>query len=202
MNGTLFHLVRHGAHDQVGRVLVGRMAGVALSQAGRAQAERVAGLLSGRAIVAVLSSPQPRAEATARVIAVRHGLEVELEGGLDEVDFGEWEGRAFEELEGDAGWRAWTRMRGLALTPGGEGMGGVQGRVLGVLARARARWPAGEVVMAGHQDVLRAALLGVLGAPLDLFGRMALEPGGIASVRLWADDARLEMLDNGDWANE
>ena len=190
-------MVRHGAHDLVGRVLAGRMAGVSLSAVGRAQAERVAGRLAGRPVVAVMSSPQARAWETAAAIAARHGLAVEVEAGLDEVDFGAWEGREFAALEGDAGWRAWNRMRGLAPTPGGEGMAAVQGRVLGTLARARARWPSGEVVMAGHQDVLRAALLGVLGAPLDLFGRVALEPGGWASVRLWAEDARLEGLDNG-----
>lgn len=195
--GTLVHLVRHGAHDLVGHVLAGRMPGVHLSAEGRLQAERAADVLAIRTVVAVLSSPQPRAQETAAPIATRHGLRVEIEHGLDELDFGAWQGMAFAALDGRADWHAWNRARSLARPPGGETMVQAQARVLAVLARARTRWPGGEVVLAGHQDVLRAALLGVLGAPLDLFGRLALAPGGRAAVRLWDDHAELEALDNG-----
>ncbi len=197
MSGTLLHLVRHGAHDLVGRVLAGRMPGVHLSAEGVLQAGRVADALAFRTIVAVLSSPQPRAQETAAPIAARHGLPVEIEHGLDELDFGEWQGMEFAALDERADWRAWNRARGLAAAPGGETMMQAQARILAVLAGARARWPGGEVVLAGHQDVLRAALLGVLGAPLDLFGRLALAPGGRATVRLWNEHAELEALDNG-----
>ena len=197
MSGTLIHLVRHGAHDLVGRTLAGRMPGVHLSAEGVLQAGRVAEALATRAIAAVLSSPQPRAQETAAPIAARHGLAVEIEHGLDELDFGAWQGMAFAALDGRADWGAWNQARSLATPPGGETMGQAQARVMAVLVRARARWPGGEVVLAGHQDVLRAALLGVLGAPLDLFGRLALAPGGRAAVRLWDEHAELEMLDNG-----
>ena len=197
MGGTLVHLVRHGAHDLVGRVLAGRMPGIHLSAEGVRQAERAADALATRAIAAVLSSPQPRAQETATLIAARHGLPVEIEHGLDELDFGAWQGIAFTALDGQAAWHAWNRARSLAMTPGGETMVQAQARALAVLARVRTRWPGGEVVLAGHQDVLRAALLGVLGAPLDLFGRLALAPGGRAAVRLWDEHAELEALDNG-----
>ena len=197
MSGTLVHLVRHGAHDLVGRVLAGRMPGVHLSAEGVLQAGRVADALAARRIAAVLSSPQPRAQETAAPIAARHGVVVEIEDGLDELDFGAWQGMAFAALDGRADWRAWNHARGLAQSPSGETMMQVQARAMAVLTRARARWPGGEVVLTGHQDVLRAALLGVLGAPLDLFGRLALAPGGRAVVRLWDEHAELEALDNG-----
>ncbi len=197
MSGTLVHLVRHGAHDLVGRVLAGRMPGIRLSADGVLQANRVADALATRAIAAVLSSPQPRAQETAALIAARHGLPVEIEHGLDELDFGTWQGMTFAALDGHTAWHAWNRARGLATTPGGETMVQVQARALAVLAGARARWPSSELVLVGHQDVLRAALFGVLGAPLDLLGRLALAPGGRATVRLWDEHAELETLDNG-----
>lgn len=197
MSGTLIHLVRHGAHGLPGNLLAGRMPGVHLSAEGRAQAERVAGTLAARPIAAVLSSPQPRAQETAAPIAARHGIPVETEPRLDELDFGEWQGIGFDALQERADWRAWNRARGLAAAaPGGETMAHAQARALAVLGQARARWPGGEVVLTGHLDVLRAALLGVLGAPLDLFGRLTLAPGGRATLRLWHDNAELEALDN------
>lgn len=197
MSGTLIHLVRHGAHALVGQALVGRTPGVHLSAEGREQAERVADRLASRPLAAVLSSPQPRAMETAVPIAARHALPVTAEPGLDEIDFGTWQGLDFATLAEREDWRAWNRARGLAQPPEGEMMATAQARALAVLARARMAWPGGELVLAGHQDVLRAALLGVLGAPLDLFGRVALRPGGRAAVRLWEDHAELEALDNG-----
>ena len=197
MPGTLVHLVRHGAHALVGQTLVGRTPGVRLSAEGRQQAERVADRLAGRPIAVVLSSPQPRTMETAAPIAARHALAVTAEPGLDELDFGAWQGLDFAILAEREDWQAWNRARGLARPPGGEMMAAAQARALAVLARARAAWPGGEVVLTGHQDVLRAALLGVLGVPLDLFGRVALRPGGRAAVRLWDDHAELDALDNG-----
>ena len=197
MTSTLVHLVRHGAHSRVGSTLAGRGSGIHLDEEGRRQAARVAEILSTRPVQAVLSSPQPRATETAALIAARHGLDVTVEAGLDELDFGDWEGESFAALANRQGWQAWNRARSLAVPPRGELMIQAQARALAVLLRTRQRWPEGDVVLAGHQDVLRAALLAVLGAPLDLFGRIALMPGGRAALRLWADHAQLEALDNG-----
>ena len=197
MSGLLIHLVRHGAHSVVATRLAGRAPGVVLNAEGQAQAARLANGLAGRPIIAVLSSPQPRAVQTAEPIAARHGLAVEIAAGLDEIDFGRWQGAAFSDLDGDPAWRAWNMARGLGRSPGGEAMIAAQARALGVLLDARSRWPDGEVVVAGHQDVLRAALLAALGMPLDFHPRIALAPGGRAGLRLWADGAALEALDNG-----
>ena len=71
---TTFHLIRHGAHDLLGRVLTGRMPGVALNEAGRAQAAGLAAALAGGGIAAVVSSPLQRARETAAPIAARLGL--------------------------------------------------------------------------------------------------------------------------------
>lgn len=197
MPGVLIHLVRHGAHDAVATRLVGRTPGVVLGAEGRAQAQRLADTLAARPIAAVLSSPQPRARETAEPIAARHGLAVEIAAGLDEIDFGTWQGAAFADLEGDPAWRAWNMARGLGQAPGGETMMAAQARALAVLLDARGRWPDGELVVAGHQDVLRAAMLAALGMPLDFYPRLALVPAGRATLRLWQDGAALEGLDNG-----
>ena len=39
---TVFHLVRHAAHDLIGRVLAGRKIDIALNALGRRQAEALA----------------------------------------------------------------------------------------------------------------------------------------------------------------
>ena len=184
---TVFHLVRHAEHDLLGRVLTGRMPGVPLNERGRAQAGRLARHFAGSAVTAVVSSPLQRAQETAAPIAAALGLEVATDAGLDEIDFGDWTGLTFEALQGAPGWQAWNQFRGTAPTPGGETMLEALGRALRCLAQWRQAAPDGEVVMVGHQDVLRAVLAHSLGAPLDLVHRIELGAGSCSVLRVFAD---------------
>ncbi len=186
MTAATLILVRHASHGLLGRVLAGRMAGVGLSEAGRAEAVALAGALAGLPVRAVWSSPMQRAVETAGPIAAVHGLVPVVEPGLDEVDFGEWTGLGFDTL-GGAAWEAWNRERGMAAVPGGETMLAVQARAVAVMRRAAAG--GGVVVLVSHQDVLKAMLAHVLGMPLDLLHRMEVAPASRSLVRMgvgWA----------------
>ena len=66
---TIFHLVRHAAHDRIGTVLVGRLNGVHLSLRGRAQAKDLTEHFAREEIAAVITSPRERAQDTAEPIA-------------------------------------------------------------------------------------------------------------------------------------
>lgn len=182
---TVFHLVRHAEHDLLGRVLTGRMPGVPLNGRGREQALRLAGHFSGRSVAAVVSSPLQRAQDTAAPIAAALGLEVVTDAGLDEIDFGKWTGMAFEALQEIPGWQAWNQFRGTAPTPGGETMLEALARALRCLARWRGAVPEGEVVLVGHQDVLKAVLAHSLGVPLDLMQRIELGAGSCSVLRVF-----------------
>src|SRR5438874_868550 len=75
---TVFHLVRHGQHGLLGRVLAGRMPGVGLNERGRAEIAAVAERLSQEPIAAIYSSPLQRTRESAEIIAVRLDLGVEF----------------------------------------------------------------------------------------------------------------------------
>src|SRR3954470_232415 len=62
---TRLWLIRHGAHDWLGRALVGRAPGVTLNFAGHEQARRIAAMLAGEPLAAIYSSPLERARETA-----------------------------------------------------------------------------------------------------------------------------------------
>lgn len=55
---TTFVLVRHAAHDWLGRGVAGRMPGVLLNAQGRQQAERLVQRLDGRRIESIHCSPR------------------------------------------------------------------------------------------------------------------------------------------------
>ncbi len=187
---TLFHLVRHGAYALVDHALGGREPHT-LSGEGRAQARRVAAILGTRAINAVVSSPVQRARQTAAPIGEQCGLTVRLDPAFEEIDFGDWTGAQFDALHGDAAWRQWNVFRSTACAPGGEAMLAVQSRAVAGLRRLAAAFPDGEVVVVSHGDVIKAMLSHFLGAPLDLMGRLEVEPGSTSEVVLYDEDARI-----------
>lgn len=189
---TVFHLVRHAEHDLLGRVLTGRMPGVPLNECGREQALRLARHFSDKAVAAVVSSPLERAKETAAPIAAMLGLEVVTDAGLDEIDFGDWTGLAFEALQDSPDWHAWNQVRGTAPTPGGETMLEALARALRTVARLRRAYPGGEVVLVSHQDVLKAVLAHGLGVPLDLMQRIEVGPGSCSVLRMF-DDGRVQI---------
>ena len=185
---TRFYLVRHGAHDLLGRALAGRMPGVGLNAEGRAQAERLAAHFAAVRPTAVISSPLQRTVETAQPIASRLGLELELESGLLEIDFGAWTGRAFTELDGDPAWPLFNNARSLVAIPGGESLIDVQTRMVATLRRLAADRPEASLVLVGHGDPLKSAIAYFLGVPIDLQRRIEIAPGSISDLELGRDD--------------
>ena len=188
---TLFHLVRHGEHVMQGRLIAGRIPGFGLSAKGRAEAAAVAERLAGETVEGVYASPLDRTRETAEVIALRLGLPVGLRDDLAELDFGEWTGLTFDEVKTDRRFEQWRSCRSIAAIPGGESWRQVQDRTVGALFDLRRRHPEGTVVVVSHGDVIRAALLFVLGMPLDLYGRIEIAIASISTVRL--DDSGIRV---------
>lgn len=195
---TLFHLVRHGQYGLIDRALGGRAPGHALNAAGRGEAARVAGVLHGRAVASVVSSPVQRAQETAAPIAEALSLAVRTDAALAELDCGEWTGLTFDTLRERPEWHRWNRFRSSAAIPGGETMLAVQARTVAALERLHAEHGAhgsAEIVVVSHADIIKAALLHVLGAPLDHMGRLEVGPGS-RSVVAWHDETARVLAAN------
>ena len=176
------HLVRHGTHDLLGRVLTGRMPGVHLNQAGRHQAAALATHFAALPIQTIVSSPLERAVQTAQPIANALGLTLRIDPAWTDIDFGAWSGQSFDALAGpewEAQWQTWNRHRSLAPTPGGETMLAVQARAVAALQTLT-----GTTVVVSHQDVIRSVLAHALGMSLDTLQRLDLDPGSITTLAL------------------
>ncbi|HEV2557565.1 MAG TPA: histidine phosphatase family protein [Microvirga sp.] len=186
---TTFHLVRHAAHDRVGSVLCGRMPGVHLGEVGREQARRLARRFANENVASVQTSPLERARETAEPIAAATGAAVAVNEGILEIEFGEWTGRTFETLGGDARWAAWNGARAVNRPPGGEAMLEVQARVIAALEALRAAYPDRTLVVVSHADVIKAALLYHLGLPVDAYGRFDIDPASVSTLAV------------GDWGS-
>ncbi|RWC35213.1 MAG: histidine phosphatase family protein [Mesorhizobium sp.] len=180
---TTFFLIRHAAHDNVGAYLAGRMAGVCLGDTGRAQALRLASHMAPKPLAAICCSPRERALETAKPIAIACSPDkITICQELDEIDFGAWSGKTFEELNQDADWRVWNSRRQQARTPGGETMLDVQQRVTSLMQQLRKRYQNQSVALVSHADVIKAAVCKVLGLPLGDCFRFDIDPASMTTV--------------------
>ncbi|MFF0488870.1 histidine phosphatase family protein [Nocardia sp. NPDC004068] len=182
-------LLRHGVSaSNTARTLAGRSTGVDLTDRGREQAQAVAARLGALPIERVVASPLLRCHRTVAPLAEKLGLEPEVDEALVEVDYGEWTGRALEELVKEPLWKVVQRHASGAVFPGGEGLAQVQQRAVAAI-RARDRALAAERgrdvlwLACSHGDVIKSVLADAFGIHLDGFQRIVVEPASISVIR-------------------
>jgi broad specificity phosphatase PhoE len=181
LTANLF-LVRHGAHGDLGRVLTGHGGGVPLTDAGRAQAAAVAARLSRERVRAIHTSPRERAVETAEIIASHVGVPVKIVEALDEIDFGRWSGRSFDDLAGDPAWDAWNARRGSTCPPGGETMAAAVARARSHVATIGQEGDSGGVVCVSHCDIIRGLVADALGLPFDNLLRFNIDTASLSTL--------------------
>lgn len=201
---TTFLLVRHAAHDNVGGFLAGRTAGVRLGEAGLAQASRLAIRLAREHFDAIQASPRDRTQQTAAAVASGRGLSgedmpVEIVDALDEIAFGSWSGRVFEDLNADPHWRRWNEARSVTRTPGGESMLDVQRRVIRHIEQQGEAYPGGVVVLVTHADIIKAVAGYYLGLGVDAWSRFDIDPASISTLIVGDWGAKLRGLNEVVW---
>lgn len=183
-------LVRHGETDTNKARLALGQADVELNEHGRWQAQRLAASLKNEPIAAIYSSPLKRTLATAEPIASSHGLEVQVDDGLIEMDIGEMEGLTFQQV----GERyphflqAWLGDQAAhEAMPGGERLLDVQERAWQAIERIRERQEHGTVAVVTHNFVILTLLCRVLGLELADFRRLRLSVAAKSVLEMGRD---------------
>jgi broad specificity phosphatase PhoE len=184
---TRLIIVRHAEPDAMRGRIYGRL-DPPLSPTGRAQAERVALWLQPVPLDAVYASPLRRARETAGFLVRERGIEMAIHPGLVDIDFGEWEGRRFDELERSDPelYRSWMTQPTRTRFPGGENFGELQARVLAAVGEIRRETASAALV--AHAGVNRVILGNVLGLADDAIFRLD-QPLAAVSVVDWIEDA-------------
>lgn len=193
MTATIL-MIRHAAHAHLGNVLSGRTAGGGLTDEGKGQARKLAQHLALEPLAEVVTSPVPRARETADEIARAHGITPQVAEELDEVDFGRWTGRRFDELEEDPAWTVWNEHRATAGAPNGETMMQVQQRMWSYAEELARHLPNRMVAVVSHCDTIRATIAAALGLSLDNLLRFDVPPASVSRLEVGKWGARLLSL--------
>ncbi|MEK2475413.1 MULTISPECIES: bifunctional RNase H/acid phosphatase [Streptomyces] len=171
-----------------------------LSDAGRRQAEAAAAALAARGTIqAVVSSPLRRCQETAGAVAARLGLDVRVEEGLREADFGAWEGLTFAEVREryPDDLDAWLGSTKTAPTGGGESFATVARRVAVARDKLLSRYAGKTVLLVTHVTPIKTLVRLALGAPPESLFRMELSAASLTAVAYYADgNASLRLLND------
>ncbi len=193
---TRILLVRHGATDLSTHVLAGRTSGIHLNDEGRMQTEKLKERLSSRNLAAIVSSPMERTEETAKILAADTGLNVEVDGRFNELEFGAWQGKTFAELMEDPSWGEYNQYRSIHRPPGGESLVEVQGRAWKGMQSLCGRFGNSTVLVVSHADVIRSILVLVLGMPADNLLRLDVPPASISELSVGAGAPVVHRIGN------
>lgn len=171
-------------------ILAGRQVGVSLDEVGRAQAVRAGERLAGVRVVEIVSSPLERCRQTAAAIAAAQPERPHrrTDRGINECDYGEWQGRALKTLAKEPLWRTVQDQPSGAAFPGGESLSAMQARAVAAIRRRDAliegeHGPGAVWVAVSHGDIIKSLLADALGMHLDLFQRLHVDPASVSIVR-------------------
>jgi broad specificity phosphatase PhoE len=136
----------------------------------------------------IVASPMRRTRETAAAAAEVLGLAVEIDDGLIETAFGDWDGYTFAEIQqrwGDE-LSAWLADTSVA-PPGGESMDSVHERVAVARDRLLAAHAGRTVLVVSHVTPIKMLVRQALDAPMNVIYKMELSPASITTAQWWPD---------------
>ena len=192
-------LVRHGETNwNRERRIQGGFTDIELNEVGRKQAEKIALALKEEKLTAIYSSPLKRALKTAQAIAKFHGLKVETDPALREINSGKVDGLSLEEIKVKyaAFWKEWREGKDTLRFPEGESLEQLQERAWGAIQRIRERHPDGAVIVVCHVFTILATICRALELELGNFRRLEHNVAGISIIDFKEGKASLVLFND------
>jgi broad specificity phosphatase PhoE len=192
-------LVRHGQTEWNRFERFRGRADVPLNETGLAQAEATGLRVAAQWTPTVIySSPLSRAVKTAQAIAKHFDLPVQVHPGLNDINYGEWQGLTPDEAR--QRWPEqvdnWYKHPEQALVPGGETLADLRTRLLRTVNELAVRHAGETIVLMGHTVVNRIILLGVLGLGNERFWHLKQDTCAINVFEVDQDDFIIQSLND------
>lgn len=182
---TRIYFIRHGeVESRYHRIFGGSRIDMELSPAGHQQAERLAGWLARTSFDAVYLSPMRRVALTYEPFRRHFTGEPVVIPGLREIDFGDWTGFGWNDVEQQFGMSAYNWLHHLEQNhvAGAESIEHFLGR-LNLALQQILTGPGGRTVAVFcHGGVIRGLLSLLLNQPLRWFESIEVDYAGVTRV--------------------
>jgi alpha-ribazole phosphatase len=194
---TRMLLIRHAQPEEDARGHCYGRLDIGLCARGQRRAQLLARTLDRIPLTAVYTSPSTRTLETAAPLAAAHQLTPSVDHALREIDFGEFEGRSYDEIQAvypDI-YRSWMETPTLVEFPGGESYTQLRERALAALEAIRARHNGEVAAIVSHGGILRAMLADCLHMPDEAIFRIDQSYGALSIID-WLDGSPLVRVVN------
>lgn len=192
-------LVRHGEPAETAR---GRCYGrldVGLSENGRRQIENAREFLRKFEFSAVYASPRIRARESALIIAEQSDLCCETINDFAEINFGDFEGLAYEEVERrfPESYRIWMETPTKVEFPNGESFAGMKRRVLRAITNLRAARAGETIAVVAHGGVNRIILAHFLRMRDEDIFRLEQNYASVSVIDFYGEFPLVKVMNHG-----
>ena len=193
---TKFIMIRHGFSVANNEKRFAGHSDFPLTDLGKIQAERCAEALKDEKIDVIYASDLSRAFETAVPIARSHKLEIVPHKGLREIFAGEWEGKAFSELEEEypESFGVWKNDLANAHPDGGESICQLYNRILATMKELANENEGKTICIATHATPVRSVCTASMG--LDCAGMSKIGWSANASISIFEyEDGKFTALE-------
>jgi broad specificity phosphatase PhoE len=172
-----------------------------LSPRGHEQAAILARYLQSKSLSAIYASPMKRVQQTLAPLLVDGGPKPVILPDLREVDFGDWTGLSWDQVQEKFGvnpfsWLEQLECGGIANAECGETL---RERVEPCLEHILARHAGQQVAVLCHGGIIRVLLAILLRWPLSSMGMFEIEYASLSQVVLLSNKAKLRLLNFAPW---
>jgi phosphoserine phosphatase len=196
---TKILLIRHGHVEGIDPARFRGRAELALTRRGAAQAQAVARRVASLwQPLKIYTSAMGRCIETGRSIADACGVEVEVIDQLNDIDYGAWQWRTYEETKEDDPrlFTAWFAAPHLVRFPNGESLQDLVVRSADALRFILRRHANDTLVLVSHDSVNRALLLQLLDQPLTAYWRLAQDPCCINEIDVLDESVQIRRIND------
>jgi broad specificity phosphatase PhoE len=178
---TRIYLVRHGQTEWNRELRFRGRADIPLDENGRRQARAIADALMGKDISAIYTSPLKRSIETARPAATAFHLNIVTRQGLIDINYGEWEGLAYDEVRQRYAdlYREWEERPDSVTFPSGESLEEVKRRSFSAFMKVVEENPGKSILIIPHRVINKVLLCAMLGLGSDRFWSIQQDTGCI-----------------------
>ena len=195
---TTIYLIRHGQTDwNRDKIFRGR-ADVPLNERGRNEAAALSRHLEEVQPETCYASPLSRARETAEIVVRPHSLDMKLDEGIIDIDYGKWQGLSEAEVSRRFAVtrRKWSERPHQVRFPGGESLSMVGKRSLASLERIRAENPRATVFVVAHRVVTKVLMCAVLGLGNAAFWKIRQDNCAYNIIELSEDGATVVLMND------
>jgi phosphoserine phosphatase len=194
---TKILLIRHGHVEGIKPERFRGRTDLPLTERGAAEAAAVAKRIASTwRPTEVYTSPMKRCIDTGGAIAQACHVETEILNDLNDIDYGKWQWRSYEEVQHTEPqlFAVWFASPQFMRFPDGESFQELVARCADALRFVVGNHSDETVVLVAHDSVNRALLLQLLDQPLSAYWRLAQEPCCINEIEIAERQVRVVRM--------